>query len=146
VIDIAPVIPHEGSDHEGPFSEISVPDVFPPGSILLFETQMEGIDPNLDTFLRQAADDAFADLDLVDLNVVLHRAEGEELDATGGAIGSYDIPGMGKMVYCGLEGWMHPLRHIMRFNDLGHPLCGNLRAGTWAFDYIHGRLLKCVTS
>lgn len=29
------------------------------------------------------ADDAFGDLDLVDLNVILHRADGEEKDATG---------------------------------------------------------------
>lgn len=29
------------------------------------------------------ADEAFGDLDLVDLNVVLHRADGEERDATG---------------------------------------------------------------
>ena len=144
LIDIPPVHAHEGSDHEGEFSEIVVPDIFPPGSILLFETQMEGIDAHLDTFLRQGADEAFADLNLVELNVVLHRSEGEELDATDGAIGAYDVPGMGKLVYCGLEGWMHSLRHIMKYNDLGHPVCENLRAGTWAFDYVHSRLLKYV--
>jgi glycogen debranching enzyme len=35
---------------------------------------------------------------------------------------------------------MAPLRPIMRHNDLGHALCGHLRAGTWAMDYIVGRL------
>lgn len=109
---------------------------------MLFETQLQGIEEDLDTFCRSGADDALKDLDFVDLNVVLHRAEGEELDATSGAIGVYDVPSMGRLTYCGLEGWMHPVRHIMQYNDLGHPLCANLREGTWAFDYIHSRLMR----
>jgi glycogen debranching enzyme len=40
---------------------------------------------------------------------------------------------------------MHPLRHVIRHNDLGHPLCAHLRTGTWAFDYIHDRLTKYAT-
>jgi len=142
LVDIEPVIPHEGSDHEGPFSEVVVPDFFPPGAVMLFETQLQGIEPDLDKFCSSGAAEAFDDLDFVDLNVILHRAEGEEMDATGGAIGAFDVPGMGKITYCGLEGWIHPLRHIMKFNDLGHPLCGNLREGTWAMDYIYSRLEK----
>ncbi|KAG8896597.1 hypothetical protein FRC01_011713, partial [Tulasnella sp. 417] len=39
-------------------------------------------------------------------------------------------------------GWMHALRHIMKTNDLGHPLCGHLREGTWAMDYVYTRLEK----
>ena len=91
---------------------------------------------------KRGADDAFGDLDLVDLNVVLYRAEGEERDATRGEIGAYAVPGLGALVYCGLEGFMHPLRHIMRYNDLGHPLCGHLRDGSWALDYVVSRLEK----
>ena len=144
LVNIDPVQPNEATDHEGPYSEIVVPDYFPPGSVMIFETQLQGIDPDLDTFCRAGVDEAFADLDFVDLNVILHRAEGEELDVTGGAISAYDVPGMGKLTYCGLEGWMHPLRHIMKFNDLGHPLCGNLRDGAWSMDYIHGRLIQYV--
>ncbi|KAI0046033.1 glycoside hydrolase family 133 protein [Auriscalpium vulgare] len=142
LIPLSPVTPHQGSDGEGAYSDIVVPDYFPPGSILIFETQLEGIDPELDAFCTSGAEDAFKDLDLVDLNVVIFRAEGEELDATKGEIGGYDIPGHGKLTYCGLEGWMHPLRKIMQSNDLGHPLCGHLREGTWALDYISSRLLK----
>lgn len=142
LINISPVTPNETSDHEGLYSEIVVPEFFPPGSVMLFETQLQGIEPELDAFCGSGADEAFSDLDLVDLNVLLYRAEGEELDATTGDIGAYNVPGMGKLTYCGLEGWMYPLRHIMRHNDLGHPLCGNLREGTWAFDYVHSRLLK----
>ncbi|KAF8325872.1 glycoside hydrolase family 13 protein [Cantharellus anzutake] len=138
--EIPEVLAKEGSDGDGPFSEISIPDAFPPGSILLFATQMEGIDTSLDVFCASGADEAFRDLDLVDLNVVLYRADGEERDATAGKIGTYSIPGSGNLVYCGLEGWMAPLRHITTYNDLGHPLCAHLRDGAWAFDYVHHRL------
>jgi glycogen debranching enzyme len=44
--------------------------------------------------------------------------------------------------YCGLEGWMHPLQDIMRYNDLGHPLCGHLHEGSWALDYVHQRFIQ----
>ncbi|KAI0320874.1 glycoside hydrolase family 13 protein [Amylostereum chailletii] len=142
LVAIPPVSATEGSDSEGQYSDVNVPSYFPPGSIMLFETQLEGLDPSLDLFCSSDAEKAFQALDLIDLNVVLYRAEGEELDATSGQIGVYDIPGLGKLTYCGLEGWMHPLRHVMQFNDLGHPLCGHLREGTWAMDYLHDRLSK----
>lgn len=156
---------HEGEDSEGPYSEIIVPDSFPPGSMMVFATSMSGLDPKLDSLCSSGASEAFADLDLVDLNVLVHRADGEERDATGtfrfskllgmtepcllislsftgGSIGVYNVPNLGPLVYCGLEGFMHPLRHVTKRNDLGHPLCGHLREGTWAMDYIHDRLEK----
>jgi glycogen debranching enzyme len=132
----------ELSDNDGPYTEIIVPDYFPPGSVMILETQLQDHDTSLDSFCTSGAAAAFGDLNLVDLNVILHRAEGEERDATDGKFGAYEVPGLGKMTYCGLEGWMHPLRHIMRYNDLGHALCGNLRAGTWAMDYVHARLFE----
>ncbi|KAL0067147.1 bifunctional 4-alpha-glucanotransferase/amylo-alpha-1,6-glucosidase [Marasmius tenuissimus] len=140
LVDMPPIVVPQGLDNEGPFSEIVVPDHFPPGSIMLFETTLQEHDASLDMFCASGAAEAFGELSLVDLNVVIHRAEGEERDATDGVYGAYDVPGLGKMVYCGLEGWMHPLRHIMRYNDLGHPLCEHLRQGTWALDYVHERL------
>ncbi|KAG1849422.1 glycoside hydrolase family 13 protein [Suillus subalutaceus] len=100
--------------------------------ILIFEVEVQNLDEELDTFCASDADKAFGNLDLVDLNVVLYRADGEERDATSGVIADY----------CGLEGWMHPLRHIMKSNDLGHPLCENFRQGLWALDYIYSRLQK----
>ncbi|KAJ7281772.1 glycoside hydrolase family 13 protein [Mycena rebaudengoi] len=142
LVEMAPILVPQGLDAEGPYSEVLVPEYFPPGSIMLFETHLQEHDATLDAFCTSGAREAFADLDLVDLNVLLHRADGEERDATGGEFGVYDVPGLGKMVYCGLEGWMHPLRHIMRYNDLGHPLCGHLREGSWALDYVHQRLTK----
>jgi glycogen debranching enzyme len=64
---------------------------------------------------------------------------------TGGQIGVYNVPGLGPLVYCGLQGWMTPLKHIMQYNDLGHPLCGHLRDGAWAMDYVHERLERSVS-
>lgn len=66
-------------------SEIVVPDHFPPGSIMVFATQMLGMDRDLDSFCKAGLEEAFveAGLDWVDLNVLLFRADGEEKDATG---------------------------------------------------------------
>ncbi|RDB20804.1 Glycogen debranching enzyme [Hypsizygus marmoreus] len=140
LVEMAPVVVPQGLDHEGPYAEVIVPEYFPPGSIMVFETQLQEHDASLDAFCSEGAQNAFKDLDLVDLNVILYRADGEERDATDGKFGGYDVPGLGKLVYCGLEGWMHPLRHIMRYNDLGHPLCAHLREGNWALEYAHQRL------
>lgn len=63
--------------------EIVVPKEFPPGSVLLYETQLVGVDADLEEACARGAAEAFAELDLVDLNVVLHRCDGEEKDATG---------------------------------------------------------------
>ncbi|KAJ6518635.1 glycoside hydrolase family 13 protein [Mycena sanguinolenta] len=142
LVEMKPVVVPQAHDDQGPYSEVIVPEYFPPGSIMLFETHLHEHDASLDAFCMSGAKEAFADLDLVDLNVLLYRADGEERDASDGEFGVYDVPGLGKMTYCGLEGWMHPLRHIMRYNDLGHPLCGHLREGSWALDYVHQRLTK----
>ncbi|KAL6304577.1 glycoside hydrolase family 13 protein [Sparassis latifolia] len=146
LVEMPNIVVPQGLDHEGPYSEIVVPEYFPPGSFMLFETHLQNLDLSLDEFCKSGANAAFEDLNLVDLNVMLHRADGEERDATDSKISTYVIPGMGNLVYCGLEGWMHPLRHIMRYNDLGHPLCGHLREGSWALDYVHERLSEQTTS
>ena len=142
--ELPEIVAPQGLDGEGPYTEIVIPEVFPPGSILVFETQLQGYDASLDEFCVAGSQQAFGDLDLVDLNVILHRSEVEERDATSGVYGAYDVPGHGRLVYCGLEGWMHPLRHIMKYNDLGHSLCDHLRNGSWALDYVHQRLNQYV--
>lgn len=145
LVDVPTVVVPQGLDDEGPFAEIVVPENFPPGSFMLFQTALQGIEPELEAFCSEGVEEAFRSLNLVDLNVILYRADGEERDATDGEFGAYLVPGMGGMVYCGLQGWMHPLKHIMRYNDLGHPLCAHLRDGTWALDYIPNRLKKSVS-
>ncbi|KAJ3850530.1 glycoside hydrolase family 13 protein [Lentinula lateritia] len=137
LVEMSPVVVPQGLDDESPYSEIIVPEYFPPGSIMLFETHLQDHDASLEEFVVSNSQEIFGNLGLVELNVVLYRADGEERDATNGQFGVYDVPGLGRLTYCGLEGWMHPLRHIMRHNDLGHPLCEHLRKGTWSLDYVY---------
>ncbi|KAM7344638.1 glycogen debranching enzyme isoform 4-T5 [Cochliomyia hominivorax] len=78
-------------------------------------------------------------LDLTDMNRVLFSCDQEERDlGYGGA--AYDIPDFGPIVYCGLQGFVSLLTEISPHNDLGHPLCNNLRNGNWMMDYIADRL------
>lgn len=140
-LDEVPVL--NKSDSEGSFVQIDVPEYFPPGSIALLATSGDSIPADFDQYCVSDAEKAFEKLDIIDLNVVLYRADGEERDLTGGQDGVYNVPGLGPLKYCGLEGWMHPLRHIMRYNDLGHPLCAHLREGHWACDYVFQRLERC---
>jgi glycogen debranching enzyme len=123
---------------------ITVRDKFPPGSIALFETWIPAAEHStgLDTYVTSGAKAAFADVDLIDLNFVLYRCEAEELDSSDGKDGVYDIPGHGKLVYAGLQGWWSVLKNIIRDNDLAHPLCQHLRDGQWSLDYISGRLVR----
>ncbi|KAH8891821.1 glycoside hydrolase family 13 protein [Thozetella sp. PMI_491] len=121
---------------------ISVRDRFPPGSIALFETWIPAAEHSagLDTFVTSGAKEAVAELDLVDLNFLLYKCEAEERDWSDGKDGTYDIPGYGKIVYAGLQGWWSILKDVIQDNNLAHPLCQNLRDGQWALDYTIGRL------
>jgi glycogen debranching enzyme len=81
LVEMPSVVVPQGLDQEGPYAKILVPEVFPPGSIILFETQLQEHDMSLDAFCSSGAQEAFGSLDLVDLNIVLHHADGEEQDA-----------------------------------------------------------------
>lgn len=78
---------------------------------------------------------------LPDLNRALYRCGQEETDE-GYGFDTYDIPNFGRMVYAGFQGYLSLLSNIRPNNDLGHPLCGNLRDGNWLIDYIWQRLKK----
>ena len=138
VIDLPGIRMESGTDE----TIISVRDKFPPGSIALFETWIPSAEhaSGLDTYVTSGAKAAFANIDLVDLNFVLYRCDAEELDSSEGKDGVYDIPGHGKLVYAGLQGWWSVLKNIIQDNDLAHPLCQHLRNGQWALDYVVGRL------
>lgn len=124
---------------------ITIPDVFPPGSIALFETWVEGFHgKDIDDFLTDGVEDAMSALSLAELNMLLYRCEAEERDSSGGKDGVYDIPGHGKLVYAGLQGWWSVLKNIIRNNDLAHPLCQHLRDGQWPLDFTVGRLERMV--
>ncbi|KHN79226.1 Glycogen debranching enzyme [Toxocara canis] len=79
-------------------------------------------------------------LSLQSFNRVLFRCEAEEYDDYG--TGSYNIPNFGSFVYCGFQGLMPVLNRIRENNDLGHPLCCNLRDGVWLCEYIVNRLTR----
>ncbi|KAI0016497.1 glycoside hydrolase family 13 protein [Xylariomycetidae sp. FL0641] len=127
---------------KGDETVITVRDQFPPGSIALFETWIPAAEHSsgLDTYVTSGAKEAMADLDLVDINFLLYRCEPEERDGSDGRDGVYDIPGSGKLVYAGLQGWWSLLKDIIQDNNLAHPLCQNLRDGQWALDFTVGRL------
>ena len=109
-------------------------------SFLGCETTAEG-----GTKWRQALEDAVKDLNLLDLNYALYRCDQEERDDGHGG-GAYVVPGAGAFTYCGLEGIMSMLTTVRDNNDLGHPICDNLRSGDWMAGYAVNRLrLRCGT-
>ena len=131
-----------GLQFENDDTVITMPSHFPPGSIAIFETYIPGAEHSegLDRFVTSGATQAFSDSSLVDLNFIMYRSEPEERDASNGKDGVYSIPGHGPLVYAGLQGWWSCLRDVVRYNQLGHAICRHLREGTWAMDYIVGRL------
>lgn len=69
-------------------------------------------------------------LNLIDLNLVLFSCDQEERDR-GYGFEAYDIPGFKRFEYAGFQGVLSLLSDISPANDLGHPLCNNLRNGNW---------------
>lgn len=53
---------------------------------------------------------------------------------------TYFVPNYGELVYGGLQGLVTPFLKIAQDNDLGHPLCSNLRDGPWLIDFVVQRL------
>ncbi|CAL8276876.1 unnamed protein product [Lota lota] len=90
--------------------------------------------PALKTPLAQL----MSQLTLSDLNILLFRCDAEEEEDGGG---SYGVPGWEKLRYAGLQGLISVLAEIRPNNDLGHPVCGNLRQGDWLLDYVSNRLV-----
>lgn len=121
---------------------LTVPDIFPPGSIALFETWIPSAEHSvgLGNFITSGADEAFGELGLIDLNFILYRCDAEERDSSSGEDGVYSIPNHGPLVYAGLQGWWSVLEDVIRRNDLGHPLCNHVREGQWALDFVVGRM------
>ncbi|CAG2116623.1 unnamed protein product [Medioppia subpectinata] len=123
---------------------------FPPSSVIAFKVSFSSYHLNAvqktNQLIQQLEDNKsdinvlISKLSLNDLNFVLFRCNHEEADDISG--GAYGLPTMGQMNYCGIASVIYYLRHIRTENDLGHPLCGNLRDGNWLMDYIVNRLKK----
>lgn len=75
-------------------------------------------------------------LSLNDLNRAVFRCDNEERDM-GNGTGAYNIPEYGPLVYCGTQGFASVLTEIAPHNDLGHPICDNLRQGNWMIGIIY---------
>ncbi|OJJ43230.1 hypothetical protein ASPZODRAFT_19633 [Penicilliopsis zonata CBS 506.65] len=129
-------------EENGVDSSIYVLEGFVPGAIALFETRIPGAEhaSGFESHITDGANEAFSNLSLIDLNFVLYRCDAEERDSSGGRDGVYSIPGHGALVYAGLQGWWSVLEGIVKYNNLGHPLCDHLRQGQWALDYIVARM------
>jgi glycogen debranching enzyme len=84
--------------------------------------------------------EAISDCGFPEINAALFRSDREELDVIGNNL--YVVPNYGKFSYGGLEGIVTALLPIARNNDIGHPICDNLRAGVWLLDYTVNRLQK----
>ena len=104
---------------------------FQPISRVANITHVEGMN------VRNAIDSEVTKLGLLDFNFLLYHSEPEEEELGGGV---YEIPGYGKTVYAGLQGFVTILDRIRQTNDLGHPLCENIRCGNWMIEYIAKRL------
>jgi glycogen debranching enzyme len=129
----------EHSDEKGQFIQVILPETFTSGSICVLKTSIGDKYAEIHELVTTIDDDVTKELDLIDCSVVLYRCENEEADSTGGN-GVYNIPNYGSLVYAGLQGFMSILHPIIKNNDLGHPLCDNLRAGNWALEYTINRL------
>ncbi|GAB6025571.1 hypothetical protein CHUAL_011301 [Chamberlinius hualienensis] len=123
---------------------------FYPGSVIAFRVSLDPPSLTAISELRKRFEETSAHeiqsdlrkildrLNLTSINRILFRCDNEERDE-GKGFGVYEIDSS-TISYCGLQGVMTLLSDIRPRNDLGHPLCGNLRDGNWLLDYISNRL------
>ncbi|XP_076018251.1 glycogen debranching enzyme [Genypterus blacodes] len=97
------------------------------------------VDENPPSALQKPLAQLMSTLTLADMNVLLFRCDSEEQEDGGGC---YNIPGWESFKYAGLQGLMSVLANIRANNDLGHPVCANLRQGDWLIDYVSNRLIN----
>nr|XP_057917611.1 glycogen debranching enzyme isoform X2 [Doryrhamphus excisus] len=95
-------------------------------------------DENPPEVLKMPLAQLMSKLSLADMNVLLFRCDSEEQEDGGGC---YNIPGWMALKYAGLQGLMSVFADIRANNDLGHPVCSNLRQGDWLIDYVSNRLI-----
>ncbi|XP_033960867.1 glycogen debranching enzyme isoform X2 [Pseudochaenichthys georgianus] len=96
-------------------------------------------DEHLPEILTQPLAQLMSRLTLADLNMLLFRCDAEEQEGGGGC---YAVPGWESLKYAGLQGLISVLADIRASNDLGHPVCGNLRQGDWLIDFVANRLTR----
>ncbi|KAI4806376.1 hypothetical protein KUCAC02_017203 [Chaenocephalus aceratus] len=129
------------SKHNSVLQEVAF-EKFTPGSIIIFRVTLEPRSHEklgaLRSHLIQFSPHIMSKLTLADMNVLLYHCDAEERED---GRGCYNIPSWLPLNYGGLQGLMSVLAEIRPKNDLGHPLCDNLRQGDWMMDYVSNRLL-----
>ncbi|XP_041751798.1 glycogen debranching enzyme isoform X1 [Coregonus clupeaformis] len=96
-------------------------------------------DQHTPTILETPLAQIMSKLTLGDMNMLLFRCDSEEQEDGGGC---YNIPSWTSFKYGGLQGLLSVMADIRPKNDLGHPVCDNLRQGDWMIDYVSNRLLS----
>lgn len=123
-------------------------DKFAPGSVVCFDVSPNNHHRQAMQELKELSKDLLTpsklgidSIDLLGLNHALFKCHQEEKDEDAKS-GVYNIPGFEDLTYAGLCGLMFHWRNIRSTNDLGHPICNNLRAGNWLPSYISRRLQR----
>ncbi|XP_021468712.2 glycogen debranching enzyme isoform X2 [Oncorhynchus mykiss] len=96
-------------------------------------------DQHTPTILETPLAQIMSKLTLADMNMLLFRCDSEEQEEGGGC---YNIPSWTSFKYGGLQALMSVMADIRPKNDLGHPVCDNLRQGDWMIDYVSNRLVS----
>lgn len=78
-------------------------------------------------------------IDLAAFNILLYRCDNEERDVSKGQRGIYGVKDT-EICFAGIAGICIPLKKIIKYNDMGHPIFNNLREGNWLMDYTVDRL------
>lgn len=123
---------------------------FPRGSVAVVFTapddgsQLQQLQQQLrETILKTPS--LLAGASTADLNWLLYRCNQEELDASLGKRGAYEVPGYGPLVYCGLVGAaavFDKARRLLPREQLQQPISQNLMEGTWLLEYMIDRLTE----
>ncbi|CAJ0581715.1 unnamed protein product, partial [Mesorhabditis spiculigera] len=124
---------------------------FPAGAVVAFSISLKEDAQKALAFARNFAEGLCTEIDdalhstlealpFSAFQFLLFSSDSEERAVIGD--GAFSIPNYGALVYCGLQGLIPLLNRIREHNDLGHPLCQNLRDGCWLADYAVGRLRK----
>lgn len=149
-------------DYDGSVSRVHF-KYFPPGTVVAFKVILNDESSFALPYLRQSIaqlshsqsqsqnhhgnhgnheiDSIFNKLTFDELNILLFRCADEESDEKINS-SAYELADYGRLVYCGLQGFMNVLEKERLSNNLGHAMFENLRSGNWMMDYITGRLAK----
>lgn len=80
-----------------------------------------------------------SELSLTDINYLMFRCSEEE-NVPGIGRKTFYVPLFGDLVFCGFQGVVTVMRVVAEYDDLGHPICQQLREGLWLLNYLYDRI------